>query len=67
MNQEQILTRQDVCKIFGVTARTIIRWEKAGIITPAYYIRTRPKYTLESIRKVPQLKQTRVFTAKSKG
>lgn len=32
--QEKLLTTKEVAKTFGVCAKTITRWRKAGIITP---------------------------------
>lgn len=53
------LTRTDVCKIFSVTPRTIIRWERAGILKPSFYIARRPRYSLEAINAAIEDKQTR--------
>lgn len=49
----QLFTRKQTGEILGVKARTVLNYERKGLIKPAMYVSGRPRYTLESIQKIP--------------
>lgn len=49
----EVLTRKQTAAILGVCPRTILFWEKKGILKPNHYISNRPRYLLADVQKVP--------------
>lgn len=50
---DQLLTRKQVAKIFGVVYRTVLRWEHKGLLKPRMYLNARqPRYHIDDIQKV---------------
>jgi predicted site-specific integrase-resolvase len=45
----EVLTRRQAADILGVCKRTILSWEKKGIITPNHYLSNRPRYLLSDV------------------
>jgi predicted site-specific integrase-resolvase len=66
-NMEQILSRKEVAATFGVTSKTVRRWERANVITPVYYQRGRPKYKLSDLEKVVTPKQESFYYKKAQN
>lgn len=54
----ELFSRKQVAEIFGIKPRTIWKWEKRKVITPALYVNGRPRYSMEEIEKVAQEFQT---------
>lgn len=40
----EVLTRKQAAEILGVCKRTILSWEKKGILKPNHYLSNRPRY-----------------------
>lgn len=62
---EQILSRSEVAAMFGVVPKTVRRWERANVITPAYYQRGRPKYRLSDVQNIVTPKQETFYFKKA--
>jgi hypothetical protein len=63
----ELYTRKEVAEIFKVRQRTIWHWEAKGLITPDFYINTRPRYSLKSVEKLAEEKQRLATTPKQSG
>jgi predicted site-specific integrase-resolvase len=50
--KQSVFNRKQVAEIFGIQPRTIIKWEKSGLIKPTFYIYNKPRYSIEEIKKV---------------
>lgn len=61
-NQNELLTRKEVCELLHITLPTLHDWTKEGVIT-GYRINTRVRYkkseVLATLQKVSQLKYRR--------
>jgi DNA-binding transcriptional MerR regulator len=53
----ELFTRKEVAEIFKVRPHTVFFWEKKGLITPAGYVNTRPRYSIEAIEKLGNERQ----------
>lgn len=47
-----LYTRKEVAGIFCIRPRTVIKWEKKGIISPTAHFNGRPRYSLDEIERV---------------
>jgi predicted site-specific integrase-resolvase len=47
---EVLFTRKQAAAILQVTSRTIMRYERRGMIKPSLYVAGRPRYTMEAIQ-----------------
>jgi excisionase family DNA binding protein len=61
-NQNELLTRKEVCEMLHITLPTLHNWSKENFIT-SYRINTRVRYkraeVMETLQKVSQLKYRR--------
>lgn len=48
MEDNKIYTRKQVSEFLGVDPLTVRRYEKEGLIKPAFWIKNRPRYTSNS-------------------
>ncbi len=53
---KETFTRSEAAQILGVKPDTVKKWEKKGLIIPAFHINDRPRYSKEALDK---LKKTR--------
>src|ERR1051325_966567 len=52
------LNRKQVAAIFGVKPRTIMNWEKRGVINPVFYVNGRPRYNINDAGNIVTKTQT---------
>jgi DNA-binding transcriptional MerR regulator len=45
----EVLTRKQAADLLGVCKRTVLYWEKKGIIKPNHYLSNRPRYLLDDV------------------
>lgn len=48
----EVLTRKQAAEILGVCKRTILSWEKKGILIPNHYLNNRPRYLYSDVASV---------------
>ena len=48
MEDVRIYSRKEIAKFLGVDPLTVRRYEKEGLVKPAFWVKNRPKYTSES-------------------
>ncbi|RYE54767.1 MAG: MerR family transcriptional regulator [Sphingobacteriales bacterium] len=52
-----MLTRNQIAKMFAVTAQTVRLWEKKHLITPCCHINGRPRYNQEDVNQLMNKKR----------
>ncbi len=58
LSVKRYLTRKEVAAYFIVNPRTILNWEKRGVLKPTKYLNGRPRYSMESVMNVGKPNQT---------
>lgn len=63
----EVLTRKQAAEILGVCKRTILTWEKKGIIKPNHYLSNRPRYLYTDVVAVATTEPRKPLKAATDG
>jgi predicted site-specific integrase-resolvase len=63
----EVLTRAQAAEILGVCKRTILSWEKKGILKPNHYLSNRPRYLYSDVVAVTTTEPRKPLKAATNG
>jgi predicted site-specific integrase-resolvase len=52
----ELFNRAEIGSIFGISVKTVYRYEKSGLITPAFHVGRSPRFAIEELEKIAKVK-----------